>query len=66
MDPKIKRFLAALLLWAMVLSLGVGRESAAAADPAGELTQGDYDRADRVLLLLTEGKDECWKEEVIL
>lgn len=49
MDPKIKRFLAALLLWAMVLSLGVGRESAAAADPAGELTQGDYDRADRVL-----------------
>ena len=24
------------------------------------------DRADRVLLMLTEGKDECWKEEVIL
>ena len=24
------------------------------------------DRADRVLLTLTEGKDECWKEEVIL
>lgn len=24
------------------------------------------DRANRVLLMLTEGKDECWKEEVIL
>lgn len=24
------------------------------------------DRADRVLLMLTEGKAECWKEEVIL
>ena len=24
------------------------------------------DRADRVLLMLTEGKDECWKEEILL
>lgn len=24
------------------------------------------DRADRVLLTLTEGKDECWKEEILL
>lgn len=49
MDRKMKRILAVILLCAVMLGVGFGTENAAAAVPNGELTQGDYDQADRVL-----------------
>ena len=49
MNQRMKRILAIVLLWTMVLGVGINAGDAAAAATVGELTQEDYDRADQVL-----------------